>query len=67
MDRVHTCTMQKKVQVSTAAVVSWPAMSMVIKSSRSCLFVASSPRMSTRKRSRDGSLTCWMGEGRGAR
>ena len=45
------------VQVSTAAVVSCPAMSMVMRSSRSCSPVALSPRTSTRKRSSDASST----------
>mmetsp|Transcript_7095 Transcript_7095/g.23314 ORF Transcript_7095/g.23314 Transcript_7095/m.23314 type:complete len:241 (-) Transcript_7095:1161-1883(-) len=44
-------------QVSTAAVVSCPAINSVIKSSRICLLSTSSPRKSTRKRSSDGSLT----------
>ena len=45
------------IQVSTAAVVSWPAMSSVIRSSRICVLSTSSPRRSTRKRSIDGSVT----------
>ena len=40
--------------VSADAVVSWPAMSMVIRSSRNCVLVVSSPRMSTMNRSSDG-------------
>jgi len=42
----------------TAAVVSCPAMSMVMRSSRSWRSPRSASRMSTRKRSRDGSRTC---------
>mmetsp|Transcript_16526 Transcript_16526/g.34104 ORF Transcript_16526/g.34104 Transcript_16526/m.34104 type:complete len:251 (-) Transcript_16526:1080-1832(-) len=43
--------------VRTAAVVSCPAISIVIRSSRSCLLSMSAPRMSTRKRRRLGSFT----------
>mmetsp|Transcript_17868 Transcript_17868/g.36712 ORF Transcript_17868/g.36712 Transcript_17868/m.36712 type:complete len:245 (+) Transcript_17868:126-860(+) len=50
-------TRQWRAQVSTAPVVSCPAISIVIRSSRSCFAVASSPRMSTRNRSRLGSFT----------
>lgn len=32
----HTCASRKTAQVRTAAVVSWPAISIVIKSSLSC-------------------------------
>lgn len=32
----HTCASRKTAQVRTAAVVSWPAISIVIRSSRSC-------------------------------
>ena len=38
--------------------VSWPAMSIVIRSSRSCLSLGSASRRSTRNRSRLGSDTC---------
>ena len=43
------------VHVRRAAVVSWPAISMVMRSSRSSEPEASSPFMSTKKRSRDAS------------
>mmetsp|Transcript_5389 Transcript_5389/g.11861 ORF Transcript_5389/g.11861 Transcript_5389/m.11861 type:complete len:303 (-) Transcript_5389:872-1780(-) len=42
------------VQVSTAAVVSWPAINMVIRSSRSCLLLISSP-LASRKCRMEGS------------
>mmetsp|Transcript_2960 Transcript_2960/g.12761 ORF Transcript_2960/g.12761 Transcript_2960/m.12761 type:complete len:205 (+) Transcript_2960:1980-2594(+) len=45
------------VHVSTAAVVSCPAMSIVIRSSRSCVDETSSPLTSTRKRNNDASST----------
>lgn len=51
----------KVAQVRTAAVVSWPAINIVIKSSLSCLLEVSSPRRSTRKRRRLGSWTWWCG------
>ena len=46
--------MQWKVQVSTAAVVSCPAMSSVMRSSRSCLLVMSSPGTKEQEAGREG-------------
>ena len=58
---IPVCLHKKAVhQVSTAAVVSWPAMSMVMRSSRSMVSLRSASRTSTRKRSRLGSRT-YMG------
>ena len=52
------CMSWNRVQVSTAAVVSCPAINMVMRSSRSCLSSMSASRKSTMNRSRLGSFTC---------
>ena len=52
------CASENMDQVSTAAVVSCPAISIVIRSSRSCLASRSASLTSTRNRSREASPVC---------